>query len=234
MVPISPGRDINLNSLSNSSLRTTPIFLSIDGIDGVGKSTQCSLLANWLRQHEIPVAICRDPGDTALGNELRRLLLHRQDVQIAPIAEALLFVAARAQLVTEVIQPALKCGQNVLSDRFTLANVVYQGYAGGLDPDDIWHISRWACGNVEPDLTLILDLDDVEIALRRKQATQFADRLEQKDVDFYRRVRDGYRREAQRWPERFILIPADADIDTLHTRLRQLLTPLLRERGWKL
>src|SRR5690349_20702929 len=111
----------------------------LDGLDGAGKSTQCRLLAQWLRSHGWPVTECSDPGGTALGAELRGLLLGFRGAMSLP-CEALLFMASRAQLVAEVIQPALAAGHAVLSDRFLLANVVYQGHAGGLEPARLWEI----------------------------------------------------------------------------------------------
>src|SRR4051794_4466548 len=109
------------------------VFLSLDGLDGTGKSTQCRLLADWLRARGHSVTECADPGGTSVGEVIRGLLLdHRRQMSLA--CEALLFMASRAQLVTEVIQPALDAGQVVLADRFLLANVVYQGHAGGIDP----------------------------------------------------------------------------------------------------
>src|SRR5438552_2414223 len=126
------------------------LFLSLDGLDGTGKSTQCRLLAEWLRSQGQTVVTCADPGGTAVGDVLRELLLHKRQ-QMAPACEMFLFMASRAQLVAEVIRPALEAGQVVLCDRFLLANVVYQGYAGGLDPEEIWQVGRLATGGLEPD-----------------------------------------------------------------------------------
>src|ERR1700726_2574713 len=114
-----------------------PLFLSLDGLDGTGKSTQCRLLCDWLRQQGREVTACVDPGGTALGERLREILLHHRGT-MEPAAEALMFMASRAQLVAEVIRPALAQGQIVVSDRYLLANVVYQGHAGGLDVDLLW------------------------------------------------------------------------------------------------
>src|SRR5258708_5597376 len=110
-------------------------FFSFDGVDGVGKSTQIDLFSQWLRQLGHDVVTCRDPGGTELGEAVRELLLQRHDLNIGRMAEMLLYMASRAQLVEQVIQPALAAGKTVVSDRFLLANVVYQGHAGGLDPN---------------------------------------------------------------------------------------------------
>src|SRR5687767_14839699 len=112
-----------------------PAFISLDGLDGTGKSTQCRMLAEWLAARKVPVTACAEPGGTALGLELRKLLLFGGQFDMKTKAEAMLFMASRAQLVEEVINPALTRGEVVVSDRFLLANVVYQGHAGGLNPE---------------------------------------------------------------------------------------------------
>src|SRR5262249_28539762 len=132
-------------------------FLSLDGLDGTGKSTQCRLLAGWLRARGHAVTECIDPGGTAIGDVIRGLLLHHK-ASMSLACEALLFMASRAQLVAEVIRPALDAGRAVVCDRFLLANVVYQGHAGGLDVEQLWSVGRLATGGLEPDLTLVLDL----------------------------------------------------------------------------
>jgi dTMP kinase len=144
------------------------LFLSLDGVDGAGKTTQGRLLADWLRQKGHTVVECRDPGGTAVGTVIRDLLLgHRHPLDLR--CEALLFMASRAQLIAEVIAPALAAGHTVVADRFLLANVVYQGHAGGLDPQRLWEVGRFAADGLEPDLTLVLDLP-LEVAQTRRKA----------------------------------------------------------------
>src|SRR4051794_20572655 len=153
-----------------------PAFVSLDGLDGTGKSTQCRLLVEWLSAQKVPVTACTDPGGTALGQELRKLLLFGREHRIATTTEAMLFMASRAQLVEEVIRPALEDrGEVVVSDRFLLANVVYQGHAGQLNVEDLWAIGRFVTGGLEPDLTLVFDLPP-EIAVARRNRE--ADRME--------------------------------------------------------
>src|SRR5262245_61466469 len=123
------------------------VFLSLDGLDGTGKSTQCRLLADWLRARGHAVTECADPGGTAVGDVVRDLLLDRRRRMSLP-CEALLFMASRAQLVAEVVRPALDAGRVVVADRYLLANVVYQGHAGGLDPDALWQIGAFATGGL--------------------------------------------------------------------------------------
>jgi len=208
-----------------------PAFLSLDGLDGTGKSTQCRLLVEWLRAQKVPVTECTDPGGTALGQELRKLLLFGRDHRIATITEAMLFMASRAQLVEEVIRPALDRGEVVVSDRFLLANVVYQGHAStsGMKPEDLWTIGRIVTGGLEPDLTLVFDLPpEVAVARRKREA----DRMEDRGEEFYARVRTGFNFEAGRRPDRLRLIDATPDVDAVQRVVRREVSRLLAERGW--
>ncbi|MCS6866982.1 MAG: dTMP kinase [Gemmataceae bacterium] len=206
-----------------------PVFLSLDGVDGTGKTTQCRLLVDWLRTQKVPVTACADPGGTALGQELRQLLLFGRDHAMAVITEALLFMASRAQLVEEVIRPALARGEVVVSDRFLLANVVYQGHAGGLNPADVWAVGRFATGGLEPDLTLVFDVPP-DVAVQRRQSD--ADRLEDRGAEYYARVRTGFTYEAGMRPEKFRLIDATPAIDTVHLEVRRHVSRVLTEHGW--
>jgi dTMP kinase len=190
-------------------------FLSLDGLDGTGKSTQCRLLADWLRARGYTVTACADPGGTPVGDHLRALLLDRRR-EMTLACEMFLFMASRAQLTAAVIRPALDAGQVVVADRFLLANVAYQGHAGGLDPDQLWEIGRLATGGLEPDLTLVLDLPPAAARARR---TGPADRMESRDAAYHARVRDGFLAEAQRRPERIRVIDASPPIAVVHERI---------------
>jgi dTMP kinase len=193
------------------------LFISLDGVDGAGKSTQCRLLADWLRGRGKSVVVCHDPGGTDLGQELRNLLLHYRGKMALP-TEALLFMASRAQLVAEVIRPALAAGQVVIVDRFLLANVVYQGHAGGLDPTELWSVGRFCTGGMEPDLTLVLDLPlDVSFARRKVSA----DRMESRSAEYFAKVRAGFLAEAERRPERIRVVDATASVEEVQERLRR-------------
>jgi dTMP kinase len=192
-------------------------FLCLDGVDGAGKSTQCGLFADWLRERGHNVVLCHDPGGTALGQELRQFLLHYRG-SMSLTSEALLFMASRAQLVAEVIRPALGGGKVVIADRFLLANVVYQGHAGGLDPAHLWNVGMFCTGGLEPDLTFILDLP-LDVSLARRQ--QSADRIEGRGADYLGKVRAGFRAEAQRRPERFRVIDATPSPEQVQALLRQ-------------
>ncbi len=206
-----------------------PVFLSLDGLDGTGKSTQCRLLVEWLSAQKVPVTTCADPGGTALGQELRKLLLFGREHRIATTTEAMLFMASRAQLVTEVIRPALERGEVVVSDRFLLANVVYQGHAGGLRPADLWAVGAVATGGLEPDLTLVFDLPP-EVALARRNRE--ADRMEDRGEEFHARVRTGFLFEAGMRPDKYRIIDAAPDVDTVQKVVRREAARLLVDHGW--
>lgn len=204
-------------------------FISLDGLDGTGKSTQCRLLVEWLAAQKVPATGCTDPGGTPLGQELRQILLHRKEHNLAIATEALLFMASRAQLVQDVIRPALEKEEIVVSDRFTLANVVYQAHAGGLNADDLWRIGSFATGGLDPDLTLVLDLPLDEAMARRQRD---ADRMESRDREFHEAVKRGFLFEAGRRPEKFRIIDATPDIETVQKAIRREVSRLLTERGW--
>src|SRR5262249_52080693 len=143
-----------------------PLFVSLDGLDGTGKTTQCRLLALWLRTLGHQVTECADPGSTGVGDLIRSLLLdHKGEISVS--CEAFLFMASRAQLTAEVIRPALARGQAIVADRYTLANLVYQGYAGGLPLEKLRAALSLATGDLEPDLTFVLDLPVEAAAVRR-------------------------------------------------------------------
>lgn len=205
----------------------TGLFLSLDGIDGCGKTTQARLLAQALAERGHQLVTCRDPGSTALGERLRDLLLNCPSTPIGRRAEMLLYMASRAQLVDEVIKPALERGQTVVADRFLLANVVYQGYGGGLEVARLWEVGQVATDGIEPDLTFVLDLDP-QLALRRRKKSP--DRLESEPDDFHRRVRDGFVREANKNPS-MRLIDASGSIDEVQAHLRHQLEAFLQVQG---
>jgi dTMP kinase len=194
------------------------MFISLDGADGVGKSTQLELLRAWLESRGHAVVTCRDPGATALGEKVRHLLLHAEDVTISRTSELLLYMAARAQMVAEVIRPALDAGKTVLSDRYLLASVVYQGHAGGLATEDIWSVGRVATGGVLPDLTIVLDAprSATEPRMQRER-----DRMERQGDAFLSRLRDGYLTEAAKHPDSIVVIDAARSIEEVQSDIQQ-------------
>jgi dTMP kinase len=213
----------SLEQLGYSAPPEGGLFLSLDGLDGCGKSTQCKLLADWLRSRGYRVTDCVDPGGTALGSELRAILLHHKQT-LAVTAETLLFMASRAQLVSEVIRPALAERHIVVSDRFLLANVVYQGHAGGMDVGQLWEIGKLATGGLTPDLTLILDLP-VETARARRNRPD--DNMESRGGGFHERVRQGFLDEASRQPDCMRVLDARASADEVHARIVQEVSRVL-------
>jgi dTMP kinase len=173
-------------------------------------------LADWLRARGRDVVTCREPGGTALGEGLRRILFDRATVNLTIRAEMFLFMASRAQLVEEVISPALTAGKVVISDRFLLASIVYQGYAGGLPVADVAAVGLVATGGLLPDLTLILDIAP-EAARARVGGAR--DRIEDRPDVYQRRVREGFSRAAGLYPAPTVMIDAGADIETVFTRI---------------
>ena len=195
-----------------------PRFIVLDGMDGAGKSSQVGPLTDWLAGRGQCVTTCRDPGSTPVGDAIRAILLDRHDLQLAPTAEMLLYMAARAQLVAEVVAPALARGGWVVSDRYLLSNVVYQGHAGGLDPAAIRAVGEVATGGLAPGLVLVLDVD-LETAARRLDRP--LDKLENRGDSYRARLRDGYLREAAAAPETIRVIDASAGPDEVATHIRR-------------
>ena len=200
------------------------MFFSFDGLDGVGKSTQLELFCDWLRERGNRVVTCRDPGSTPLGDRIREILLHSEaDTPIASRAEMLLYMAARAQLVDEVIRPALERGETVVSDRFLLANLVYQGHAAGVSLDDLRSVGTIAIDGVIPTRVIVLDLPPEE-ADNRIQGPR--DRMESRGEAYRQRLREGFLAEAAADPDRIAVIDAAGSIFEVHQRIRKLVGPL--------
>ncbi|MDK2881757.1 MAG: dTMP kinase [Bacillota bacterium] len=181
------------------------MFITVEGIDGSGKSTQLRLLAEWLQGLGREIVITREPGGTLLGEEIRRLLLTAGPESIVPQAEFLLYAAARAQLVAQVIRPALARGALVLSDRFSDSTLAYQVAGRGLKKGWVEEVLLGATGGLRPDLTFLFDISPQE-ARARKGA---ADRLEKEGLEFFRLVREGYLALAHQEPERIVVLRGD-------------------------
>jgi dTMP kinase len=204
-------------ALMNTSDRPQGRFISLDGPDGGGKTTQIARVVAWLRAQGLSVVTCRDPGDTPLGDRLRSILLDRSDLEFGLRSEMLLFMASRAQLVEAIIRPAIESGSVVVSDRYLLANVVYQGYAGGLPVETIWEVGRAATGGLMPDLTLVLDLP-IDVASAR--AGKPRDRMEDRPSDYHARVRDGFIEASRTYPSPIRIIDASADPDAVFRHIQ--------------
>lgn len=196
------------------------MFFSFDGIDGVGKSTQMQLFCEWLTEQGHQVLTCRDPGSTPLGEKIRDILLHSgADTPIAAPSEMLLYMAARAQLVEQVLRPALEAGKTIVSDRYLLANVVYQGHAGGLDIEAVRAVGKIATNSLSPDCTFVLDMSPTD-ALKRMSGE--LDRMESRGNEYRERLREGFQKEVACLGKSFHLIDADRTIEVIQAEIRQI------------
>jgi dTMP kinase len=200
-------------------------FFSFDGIDGVGKSTQLGLFCEWLREQGCEPVVCRDPGSTPLGERIRDILLKSDETtSIGPRSEMLLYMAARAQLIDEVIQPALAAGQTVVSDRYLLANIVYQGYAGGLDVDGIRRVGSVAVDGVTPTCTFLLDMEPAAALAR---VGRQLDRVERRGPAYREKLRNGFLQEAAIMGPSVHVIPADRHMEAIQADIRQIAARVL-------
>lgn len=215
------------NRDAKGSRRHPGFFLALEGPDGGGKSTQSARLASWLRTEGLDVVTCRDPGSTPLGERLREVILHGDDAKPSMRAEMLLYMACRAQLVDEVIRPSLAAGRVVVSDRFLLSNLVYQGMAGGLCLDEIARVGMVATGGLLPDLTLILDISPEAGRARTGPAR---DRIEARPDEYQERVRLGFLEAARHadepegcryFPAPLAVIPGELDPDAVFEKVQE-------------
>lgn len=200
------------------------MFIVFDGIDGAGKSTQISLLVDWLEGAGHRVTCCKDPGSTALGERLRSILLNEQGMAIHNRTEMMLFSTARTQLVEEIIKPALARNQVVVLDRFVLSTIVYQGHAGNLQPDQIRRVSHFVTDGIQPDLTLVLDLP-VETAVNRLGST--LDRMESRGPEYFQKVRQGFLQEAERLGPAAVVIDATQAVEQIHQQVTRHVEQLI-------
>jgi dTMP kinase len=207
-------------------------FITFEGIEGSGKSSQIVLFAEYLRSHRYSVRLTREPGGTLIGDQVRRILLDPENKSLDPLAELLLYAASRAQHLKEVIRPALDSGMVVLCDRFADATVAYQGYGRGLDLNVIQALHRIVTAGMRPDLTIVLDVD-AETGLsraRRRNSTQGLEeeaRFENEDIAFHNRVREGYRALAGSDPERVRIVDASGNHEQVQASIREVADGLL-------
>lgn len=204
-------------------------FVTFEGPEGSGKTTQIRLLGDWLREQGLDVLITREPGGTAIGDRIRAILLDPAHKAMCPEAEALLFSAARAQIVREVIRPHLDRGGWVLCDRYADSTLAYQGYGRGLDLEMLRTITAFATDGLWPDVTVYLDLP-VEEGLRRRQQAEGIEwnRLDAEQLAFHRRVREGYLEMAAADPQRWLVLDARQPIEAVQKAIRERLAARLR------
>ena len=198
------------------------VLITLEGNEGCGKSTQIRLLYAYLKKKGKKVFLTREPGGTAVGDQIRQVLLDTRNHSLSPLSETLLYMASRAQLVSEVIKPQLDKGAIVLCDRWMDATVAYQGYAGGVDVAWIKTLGRVATQGVTPKLSLYLDLP-VQIGMTRAKKRHKADRMEKKALNFHEKVRQGFLRIAKDEPRRFRRLPltAQASVQEVQERIRR-------------
>jgi dTMP kinase len=205
-------------------------FLTLEGVEGTGKSTNLSFITDYLRGAGVDLIVTREPGGTELGEEIRELLLRHREEGMHPDTELLLMFAARAEHLRRKIQPALAAGQWVLSDRFTDATYAYQGGGRALDLDRIAILEDWTQGALRPDVTFLLDLDP-EVGLARAANRAELDRFEQEDLAFFQRVRNAYQQRVEEQPERFRVVDASQPLEEVQTDLQAYLDALLQHAG---
>jgi len=206
--------------LNNENLKNkfSGRFIVLDGPDVCGKSTQCALLAEWLKENGVEVVSLRDPGDTAIGEKIRRILLNPEHIAMSTATEVLLYMAARVQLWQEKITPALAQKKCVILDRWLSSTCAYQGHAGGFGIIEVIKLATDSLGKPWPDLTIILDVD-LETGANRLSAQP--DRMEAKPSEYHQKVRDGFLKLAG-WQENFHLVDATSDIETVHKKVIEI------------
>lgn len=213
------------------SLRPAGLFLSFEGVDGSGKSTQAARLAQTLRDEGFAVELLREPGGTALGERLREVLLSRSETAIGSSAELLLFYAARAQLLEERIVPALEAGSIVILDRFCDSTFAYQGYGRRMEEGYLEALETWVVGEHQPARTWVLDVPPEVSKARRERRAEAEDRFEAEADHFRARVRAGYLERARRFPGRIRLLDGSASQDDVFSAIRGDLAAFLSDRA---
>jgi len=201
--------------------KTSGKLISFEGSEGSGKSTQIARLAAHFQKTQREVVTTREPGGTEIGEQIRNIIVHNsKGDEMCAETELLLFTAARAQLVREVIAPAIMRGAIVLSDRFLDSSTVYQGIGRNLAADPVARINRFAVGNVMPDLTVVIDVPtEVSLARLRQRASDLPDRMERENLEFYTKVREGYLVLARGMPERFLVVDGTKSADAIEKKI---------------
>lgn len=203
------------------------IFISFEGIEGTGKSTQAKLLTDYLRKKGYKTLLTEEPGGTAISLDIRKVLLSTKHKRMEPVAELLLYNAARAQLVKEKILPAIKQGFIVITDRFSDSTSVYQGYVRGINSKLIESLDKIATNGLVPDLTILLDLN-VETGRKRNRRINKNDRFELENIKFHKKVREGYLKLAAKKPKRIKVVKASKKISEIHKEIVRIVDKILQ------
>ncbi len=205
-------------------------LISFEGLDGAGKTTQMRLLEQWLQAHNVAFIRTLEPGGTPLGAEIRRIVLNRPDLSIVPLAESFLFQSDRAQHFARLVIPALQEGKLVITDRCYDASIVYQGYARGVGVELVEQLSMLATQGVQPDLTILLDLDPAQVHTRTDTTSSQREERNRFDVEaevFHRRVREGFHMLARKYPARIKAVDASRPVEAIHQEIVELVKELL-------
>ena len=205
------------------------MFITFEGPEGSGKSTQLPLLAQFLEESGLPVVRTREPGGTKIGDQIREVLVRMDNTELHPRTEILLFLAARAQLVEELIIPSLNQGKIILCDRYGDSTLAYQGYGHGLDLETLRAMLQFATGGLKPDLTILLDVD-VMTGLKRKKIKEEWNRLDAFELSFHERVRAGYHMLTGQDPERWKIVDATQDPDQVQKEIRGLVLDAIEKK----
>ncbi|MCK4261510.1 dTMP kinase [bacterium] len=209
------------------------IFITLEGPEGSGKSTQAERLSDYLLRKGIDVLCTHEPGGTRIGERLRKILLSPRSKGMTPLTELLLYLASRAQHVEEVVKPSLARGKVAVSTRFSDSSLAYQGYGRGLNKQLIRKMNQVATAGLKPDLTILLDID-IPQGLKRARAGSKGDRLEREKREFHQRVRQGYLKLAKQEPKRIKIVKVKGSIAEVQKRIRQQVEELLKKAGYRL
>jgi dTMP kinase len=199
------------------------MFITLEGPDGSGKSMQVPMLAEFIRQHGYEVLTTREPGGTSIGDQIRQVIMKLGNTSMHPRTEILLFCAARAQIVEEVLKPALARGVVVISDRYADSTLAYQGYGHGVNLDDLRQLLAFVTGGLKPDLTLLLDVDATVGLQRRQKSGGEWNRLDAYALDFHKRVREGYHELAKAEPQRWETIDAGQSPEMVQSAIQKII-----------
>ncbi|MGI5825171.1 MAG: dTMP kinase [Bacillota bacterium] len=234
-------KTLKRNNKNNRSFKRQGLFITVEGPEGAGKSTQTAMLSEWLATMGVPVLTTREPGDGKVGAQIRSVILNPENTEITAKAEALLYAADRAQHVEKVLKPALEDNRVIICDRYVDSHLAYQGYGRGLELDFLRQINQMATGGLMPDLTILLNLDAEAGLARVRSREQFAggkaavsgiDRLEQEKIDFHNRLCGGYLELAAAEPNRIMVVDADRGINEIKYEIRRMVSGLLLLRGF--
>lgn len=202
------------------------LFITTEGTDGSGKTTQIKLIESYLKEKGFEVVVTREPGGTAIGEKIRSIILDTENSDMSYITEMMLYASARAQLVNELIKPSLEVGKVVICDRFIDSSYVYQGFGRNIDIELIERVNNIALDGVRPDITLFFDIDP-EVALKRRIQSTGADRIEQEAMDFHKKVYSGYKKLVSMYPDRIKAIESNRSIQEIFVDAKEQIDKIL-------